>query len=398
MTNSSFRYGRSYLLGAIGVLLLAHVVFGQGMDQQLDKIAADWAKRQQQVKRVRYRVSGEVLVRRDSLTDDHGKPFQPAGEPTIKLPFKWTYLLDFQTNRHRLEIDQQMIHIPEVRPIRNASIVTFDGKNSWGSTLRDENLVRKPTDADIVISSGYFSKQYVEPSMFPAFYGHGIVPYAGSDRIYPARLKFEPNTDLLTVHGQVVHEGRPCLVLRTPPSEGTQTCYDELWVDPARDSAVVRHARYGGKTPITDLIIWYRETTHGWLPDHWQQTMHGEIKRARVDALEIDPTVANSDFRIAEEPGMLVTTGVYPGSGSEVLPPMTDVRNFRIDKDGKRREVVFEASTRGGENKVEKPVARTRWVWWAIGVAVVAVTLAGVYWVKRRRARRVGRLSEGARP
>jgi hypothetical protein len=390
MNIRSFGSFRAGLMAAVGVLLLAEVAFGQGMDQQLDKIAADWAKRQQRIQRVRYRVSGEVLVRRDSLTDDHGKPFQPAGEPTIKLPFKWTYLLDFQTNRHRLEIDQQMILIPSVTLQQHSSVITFDGKNWSCRQVIEGKSNQAPTD--ILIGSGNFSKQYEEPSLYPPFYGLGIVPYAGSDRIYPGQLSFEPNTDLLTVHGQVVHDGRPCLVLRTPPSEGTQgMCYDELWVDPARDSALVRHARYGGKTPTTDLIIWYRETTHGWLPDHWQQTMHGdkEIKRARVEALEIDPSVSDADFRIAEEPGMLVTTGVYPGSGSELLPPMSDVRNFRIDKEGKRREVVFEASTRGGENKVEKPVARTRWVWWAIGVAVVAVTLAGGYWVKRLRARRV---------
>lgn len=378
---------RASLMAAVGVLMLAQGVFAQDMDKQLDKIAADWAKRQQRIKRVRYRVSGEWLVRRDGVTDEHNRPLKLPGETTIKLPFKWTYLLDFQTNRHRLEIEENMIHHPAMRLQRHASVLTFDSKYWSSRQIIDGKSNQAPTD--ILVASGNFSKQYEEPSLYPAFYGQGIVPYAGSDHVYPGQLKFEPNTDLLTVHGQVVHDGRACLVLRTPPDEGIQTFYDELWVDSAHDSAVVRHARYGGKTPITDLIIWYRHTPHGWLPDRWQQTMHGDIKRARVDALEIDPPVSAADFRIAEEPGMLVTTGFYPGSGSELLPPMTHVRNFRIDKDGKRREVVFEPSTPGGANVVEKPIARNRWVWWAIGVAVAGGILAGVYWVKRMRARHV---------
>ncbi len=266
-------------------LLAAAPAFGQPDEQQLAKIAADWANRQKKVKRIRYRVSGEVLMPRENVTDSDGRPLKLPGEQTIKAPFRWNFLLDFQTNRHRLEIEEHLFYVPGNKLFRQSRVITFDGESAWSSFDQDLGPPRPPTIADIGISSGDLGAYEIEPSMFPPFYAQGIVPYAGTDRLYPGHLRFESDTESLLVHGQAVLDGRPCLVLRTPAVQGLNTTFDELWVDMGRDSAVVRHSRFADKAPITDLIIAYRQTPYGWLPDHWEQTLHpgskvSEIKRA----------------------------------------------------------------------------------------------------------------------
>lgn len=381
---------QSAILFALAFRLLAPVV-GQTNDQQLEKIAADWANRQKRVQRIRYRVSGEVLLPRKNVTDDNGKPLSLPGEQTIKAPFRWTYLLDFRTNRHRLEIEEHLFYVPGNKLFRQSRVLTFDGESAWASVNQDQDSPREANDADIGISSGDLQNYRIEPDLFPPFYGQGIIPYAGGGRLYPGHLRFETDTESLTVQGQTVLEGRPCLVLRTPASQGTNTTFDELWVDLARDSALVRHSRFADNVPRTDLVITYRETPYGWLPDHWEQTLRAgtkvlEIKRARVDSLEVDPAVSDSDFRIEEKPGMLVITGVNPASDPRSMEPPsepTNVHRFRIDENGRRREVVF-------ENAVEKRIAGKSWLWWSIAVVAAgcAVLICG-YLIRRRRAGRV---------
>lgn len=387
MIERRFQPRYSSIAFVAAMLLPAGVVFAQGGDQQLDQISADWAKRQNRIRRVKYEVGGEVLMPRENITDDAGVPIKSVGESAIKAPFQWTCLFDFHKNRHRLQIIEHKFFVPENRLVRYEYVQTFDGKNSWGSGVREVDRVRKPDDVDLYVHSGEFRKFYLEATLFPLFYGHGIVPYAGSERVFPGHLTFEPLTELLTMHGQVVHDGRPCLALRTPPTEGNATFFDELWVDLSRDSAVVRHARYAHKTPIIDTFVWYRQTSHGWLPDRWEMTMRGsqqrviEVKRNRVDHIDIDPEVTDGDFRLEEKPGMLVKTGVHPPwrDDAEMPPAPTEVRRYRIDEDGRRREVSF-------EDGVERRVgSRSRWLWGVAGVVLFAALLTAVYLSRRGR-------------
>jgi hypothetical protein len=139
------------------------------------------------------------------------------------------------------------------------------------------------------------------------------------------------------------------------------------------------------KVPRVDLWIWYRTTEYGWLPDRWEQTIGSkrvqEIKRARVEGLEIDPPVSDSDFHLEEKPGMLIKTGASAPSEDIFAPPpeLTDVRYFRIDDWGIRHEVIF-------ENGVEREIASRKWPWALLaGVGILAAF--GAYRLTRRRLR-----------
>jgi hypothetical protein len=326
-------------------------------DSQLGQIAADWAKRQERIQRVRYRIEGEVLMPRANLTDAQNRPLNLPGEPSIKAPFRWIYLIDFSTSRCRIQEDATLFNVTENRLICSGSLRSFDGTSTWGSRSPKSELPRKPTDPDLAIQSGDFRYARYDPGTFPMFYGHGIVPYAGSDRIYTGHLSFKPSMQGLYVHRQVVQEGRSYLVLRTGKRNVAAGSYDEVWVDLERESAVVRHARMSGDAPLVDVWIWYRKTDHGWLTDRWEQTIGWkkiqETKRARVEALDVDPAVTDADFRLEEKPGMLIKTCVQPPGDPNGIPPeANDVHYYRIDKKGKRREVVFE---KGAEQQIEKP-------------------------------------------
>ncbi len=80
-----------------------------------------------------------------------------------------------------------------------------------------------------------------------------------------------------------------------------------------------------------------------------------ELRRARVEKIEIDPNVTDADFRLEEKPGMLVKTSVRPPyqKDVEVQPAPIDTHYYRIDERGHRREVTFQQG-------VEKPVSSAR--------------------------------------
>ena len=152
---------------------------------------------------------------------------------------------------------------------------------------------------------------------------------------------------------------------------------------------MVRHARYGGNTPITDTYVSYRQVQNCWLPDRWEATLRQgrkviNIVQARVESLELQPAVAEADFRIAELPGMLVSVGVIPKweDESKSPPEAQGVRRFRIDETGHRQEVIF-------ENGIEKHLRPRNWAWWLVGVLLLAVCGAvAIVWRRRLAAKR----------
>ena len=75
-------------------------------DQRLEKVFADWQKRQKRIQTVRYRISGEHIVAKESMFD----PLHPevAALPRdVKLGIQRMMLLDFPKNRYRQEHDEE---------------------------------------------------------------------------------------------------------------------------------------------------------------------------------------------------------------------------------------------------------------------------------------------------
>ena len=170
--------------------ILAQFVFAewarsQETDKKLERIAADWKRRQERFTRVQYEVRGNVMIPRENIMDERNKPIHTDSESgNIDAPFSWTLLLDFENNRHRLVDEQHYYSVPEKKLFKRSTIAAFDGKSHWVSIKRDGDPERKSTDSDIAIRSGDLRVYRIGSDKFPAFYGHGIVPYAGAGRLF----------------------------------------------------------------------------------------------------------------------------------------------------------------------------------------------------------------------
>jgi hypothetical protein len=225
-------------------------------------------------------------------------------------------------------------------------------------------------------------KATVDPSLWPLFAGHGIVVTDNREQMGPGRLKLKPDPEMLIVHGQGVHDGRPCLVLRTHTlSGGAGTWVREFWVDTARASAVVRQVEYSNGKISDDKDIQYQQTRCGWLPKSWTFTVRNSAggktlltERMQIKELTLDPPVTDADFRIDVKPGMLVKKSVHGDVQPNDPGRPKEEKFYRIRDNGDWNEVVI-------ANGVERSRWSLRSIWWVAGLVTGAVTLA---WGVRR--------------
>jgi len=142
-------------------------------------------------------------------------------------------------------------------------------------------------------------------------------------------LRAGPPRDRLVVRGNAFHNGRECVVLRIAPtgSRATEAC--ELWVDVARDSAVVRVLRIEGADLESSVDIDYRDTPQGRALSAWRYTRFEKIPwfilTVDVRAFELNPNVGDSDFQLHAAPDMVVQDDIHRtsyvlGPGGEHIP------------------------------------------------------------------------------
>ena len=110
---------------------------------------------------------------------------------------------------------------------------------------------------------------YVTANDYPILFAHGLFPLSG--RFDPHRLK-DVSVEQLAFQslGSAVVNGNRCVVLRASPVKGQSDSYDEFWIDPNRESSVVRWFRYVNQGKVfARLDIESVETSDGWLPRSW---------------------------------------------------------------------------------------------------------------------------------
>jgi hypothetical protein len=319
-------------------------------DLRLDKILADWQQRRERIKTIRYRTSGKHIRPKGSFTDPYtGKPLgQDAPPHDITWPKSITLLLDFTTNRHRLEEDEQPYGLTQGEFLpRRVTTTVFASKELWTSLLRPAGAPANSKSPDVYVVSGNMRGQAFRSVYWPFFLGHGIVALTTQQHILPGRLAGPLEEDIYHVHGEGVFANRPCLVLRTGTWEYGTTGFDELWVDPERESAVLRQVAYVNDKVSMDIQIDYQETRGGWLPHSWTiSDAYGDgrvfsIDQMQVDELAIDPAVTDADFHVDVKADQIVQRLSVPGSPDQITQPHpTPGPVFHVGVDGSWNEVV----------------------------------------------------------
>jgi hypothetical protein len=372
---------------AVSLLLVGRATAEPPPDPRLEKIFADWQNRRERMKTVRYRVTGQHTRPKGTFTDSYtGKSLGPDAPPhDITWPKRITLLLEFQTSRYRLQEDEQPYSQTQgLFPPRGVVTTVFDSGELSSLIQRAPGTPADMKKPDVVVLSGNMRGMAFRADYWPFFLGHGIVASADANFILPGRFAKALEKEVYHVHGEGVFANRSCVVLRTQARKLTNVSFDELWVDLARDSAVLRQVIYVNNKIWTDLQVNYQETRVGWLPQDWTiSNTHANdvifsIDHMHIDEVEIDPMITDADFRVDVKPGMIVQRTSLPGSQDQITVPKSNPDR-----------PLFRVTQNGSLQAVKGPEPRSLWPYY-FGGGTVIIFCAGsavYYWWRRKKLR-----------
>ncbi len=372
---------------------------GQAVDPQLEKILADWQKRQEWVKSIRYRVSGKYTIPKGVFNSQRrilglriDKDY-PSKDMSVDV--KYTLLLDFENGRHRFERDEPQYFLDVDRFCAHRQTDVFNGSTMKQQWLKPNDpsispeMTPPPTNPDVpnaTIISGNMKNNEFELKYRPIFFGHGRV-YTIMDPIIPGKLLTKPDPDYFSVHGNAVHEGRNCVIVRTQTLRGYKTSFTEYWVDIERTSAIVRTIGFSGDKPGSVINIQYKKTSVGWMPDRWKYMAYPEGKVARIEDMHvvemtIDPHVSDSDFQLVFEPGTIVEERKDEGTPNILVTPKSTGRVYRLEEANKQVDIP-DAYGRKGFRSPSPAVSRHLFIWIGLLPLVLCCIAIWVYWRKK---------------
>lgn len=380
---------------ALALLFSASAAGAQTSNKQLEAVLKDWSRRHQRFNTVRYTLAGERLVPKGIITlSAERKPLAtPLPKEDATLPIRRSLMLDLRDKRFRLQVDESEYGRQGPYPVRRTD--TYDGKEYRILSPKDPNpeATRSGIAPDAAIVTGDAARREFDLCHWPLFDSLGIVQ-SMHFRSTAAVLLPAPDAELLTLHGTVVHQGRRCLVIRTHPKGGGKGFYEEYWVDPTRESAVVKHVLINNKIAREEFLLDYRKQPGGWYLSGWTYTRRepggkhrvSDFERMRVEKMTTDVPVTEGDFAIGLRPGMVVaksdlTLSPAPRSGPEYQVKAQELT--RLDDEG--NPVRIDEQT--GEPLPQRPP----WGWVVLAVVGTgALTVCFILWRRKRRAQQLG--------
>lgn len=384
------------LVGVLGITLCA-TGFVQGQppvgEKQIQSIFDDWKARLSRCKSVRYTLKGSG--------GEKGTPPLPTGVtpvPTPKapdvFPFDYVVVIDFIAKRYRIERTELVASTSRKTWLPATGVGIWNGKEiqTLAPRLPED---RRPNKPDAYITHGNLRHSYIEPELWPVFAAHGIVG-TGMTPLKPDRLPVTYEADEFSLRGSVRHDGRNCLLVRTEPPSASITLVDELWVDSGRQSAVVRHTDFSGKSPRYRFDIGYQQTPHGWLPQRWTHTLSLNdklmwSKTFTVQSIEADVPISDETFMLPLQPGMRVERNEFPQEGKGLNADRSAITIYQVDERG-RLQTDGVPTGFVTEQGIQLPPERSsRWEWYLVG-GIVACVLLGfgcTFWRRATRAKRL---------
>jgi hypothetical protein len=354
-------------------------------EQHLEKVLRAWSQRHR-FKNVQYTLTGVRVYPKGSLSDESLPPTSSTLMPRedVRTPLRRLFILDLEANRFRLEVDEQALNSDGPFPVRRTDV--FDGKEYKILSPGDPNPQAKYDGVipDMAIVTGDAARRDFEFKHWPMFDALGIIQNLRF-RSTAKTLTPKPDIDLMLVHGNGVHQGRPCLILRTYASGAGKGPYEEYWVDQSRDCAVVKHILMTGKAPAFELLVNYEKKMAGRYPSGWTYIRRygsgkvAEFEEVRVSEFAIDQTLSDEDFTLKPRPGMVVAKtnlGTPTNTGGEPSYPNKQRHFYQLDDTGNPHEI--DALT--GK-------AIFRWHYWLWGSLSVLIFVGIFSWLLVRRLR-----------
>jgi hypothetical protein len=383
----------AFLAGGCCLLILGAPLSAQDIDPRVAQVVADWQKRQERIVRVRYLATGQMTIPKGSISSQLDTYYRDRGEERkvnlspaedVACSIRQLIAIDFAGGRYRVETEKQTFDRETNERYPFQQIRVFDGNEirSW----RPPQFNTHPSTGvkrgapELGVGQGDLSGATFGLLELPFFAGHGSIAWEFGP-ISARKLRTYPDPEMLVVHGQAAYGGRSCLVLRTQTYRASTTSFDEYWVDPGRESALVRQIHYLGKTAQYEISIVNQSTEQGWLPKSWTYTQRQmgngattAICKMTVEQLELAPALPLSDFRIEERPGMIVDVAKYPSKTGAGQSTEIERAIYRIGDDGKRHLI-----------STSVPRTSHRWWYYTAGVLAAVIVLLAIWRIRRIR-------------
>lgn len=386
-----------WIIGVFGVLMSGAVGVAEDIDPRLAQVLADWQKRQNAFRSVRYEVRGERRILKGAYNANEWvysqvpglRRDQPIPSQDLAGTLSLTLLLDFEKGRHRCKIQEPIYHAKSGEFSSREREDTFDGSVAKGIAPREKNPGLGKTQPDSWIVSGNMKNGEFNANYYPIFFGHGRI-HTVFEPIIPGQLRNKPDPDYLYVHGTGVHVGRTCLIVRTQTLKSATTSFDEYWVDTDRESAILRYVSYCDAKPRDDITIQYRKTSGSWLPERWRAPFYNGndllfTDNIHVEKLDLDPAVGDSDFQVEIKPEMIVEERTDLPTKHPLVNPESKISIYRAKEGGGREELPDPAHRKGDQYQQH---VRRKQVWFWMWIVLPALAIGGfLVWVRRRRRR-----------
>jgi formate-dependent nitrite reductase cytochrome c552 subunit len=125
-------------------------------DSELEKVLADWQKRQHRMDTVEYRVRGVHKVHRgayNALAEalSSGRMNRDVPSDNVTKPISFTILLDFVKGRHREKSEMASLALDKGKINSNLDIVTFNGSVEKQYVPKEQNPGRDPLQPELSI-------------------------------------------------------------------------------------------------------------------------------------------------------------------------------------------------------------------------------------------------------
>lgn len=308
----------------------------------LDRILGDWKVRQERIASIEYKVSGTLFYPKGKF--DLGYSSAERTRAILKrkgnippqdttLPHKAAYLLELNQNWARKELQWMVLHESLADFVPHQTTEVFNGTTAKKFEPRAKNTSSKYTPSNAQPDLWIEGPAGNSPTFFqfedlPVFWACGSVQRWG---LVPGNLRPKYNRSVFTVTGGGEIEGKKCVVLRTVPADPISKPIREYWVDPSRQSAILRCVAYFEDKLEFKIDASYELQQGLWLPTAWKCIYYERDVLDRqfdltADQISINPSVEASDFDVRMKPGMVVKDqekkmhGVVDSDGRTLLP------------------------------------------------------------------------------
>lgn len=378
--------------GALLAFLLSNgVSLAQEVRKEFQNIIADFKLRQDRARTIRYGLRGQGLIAKGRYSGEISLPPEKKRQVVPEKDFVYekalTWTLDFENNKLRKEFKEQVFHLDVGDFVPSYGIYIFDGNTTQRYLPRESNSNKAYSPSQLSPELGLVKNGNTIEYSFadgPVYWALGIMITTSelTGARGPENLRLPFNSRNFRFQGKRITENKECVVLRTVSPKNRPNDYDEFWIDPAQESAVLRMDAYLGGKLYSRVDVQYREQgdyPQSWTVANYNGKPHVETTdNLRVVELAVNPAIDPSEFEIPLRPGMIVRRADAKGS----LEDNYNMVDYRVDSDGKTLVPL-------GDGQGRNPWWPRRVLLWGIPILVALVAIA--WYLKIRCLPRFGR-------